>query len=166
MMYTQVLTSGYKVRLRDVEREHVVHVAGSHAVICGSQADPKLSSATLISASLKAADAVRTAVGGRLKIEPARVRNRLDAVRPDGSRLCAAASPAPSGAAFIVAAEAEGQTFRYYTDAAIDRQLRRSGAEAALTAANRPKSASPLRRPRAASAKARVTTAAFVSEAA
>jgi len=119
MVYRPVLTSGYKVRLRDVEREHVVHVAGGHAVICSSQAAPKLSPATLISASLKAAEAVRTALGGRLRIEPARVR--IVSTRParSDSRPCAAASSAPSGAAFIVEAEAEAQTFRYYTDAAM-----------------------------------------------
>src|SRR5438093_13182170 len=37
MVYTQVLTSGYKVTLRAAEREHAVHVAGHHVVICGSQ---------------------------------------------------------------------------------------------------------------------------------
>lgn len=119
MMYTQVLTSGYKVTLRDADREHVVHVAGGRAVICGPQADSKLSPATLISASLKAGDAVRTALGARLGIEPARVR--IVSTRParSDSRPCAAAPSEPSGSAFIVDAQAETRTFRYYTDDAV-----------------------------------------------
>jgi hypothetical protein len=119
MTYTPVMSSGYKVRLRDVEREHIVHVAGSRAVICSSQADSKLSSATLVSASLKAAAGVRTEVSGRLRIEPARVR--IVSTRParSDSRSCAAMTSPPSGAAFIVDAEAEGQVFRYFTDASV-----------------------------------------------
>jgi hypothetical protein len=119
MIYTPVMTSGYKVRLRDVEREHVVHVAGSHAVICSSQADLKLSPATLVSASLKAADAVRAEIGERLRIEPARVRIVSTRLARSDSRPCAAVVSPPSGAAFIVEAEAEAQVFRYFTDASM-----------------------------------------------
>ena len=43
MIYTPVMTSGYKVRVRDLEREHVVHVGSGHAVICSSEVDPKIS---------------------------------------------------------------------------------------------------------------------------
>jgi hypothetical protein len=119
MMYTPVMTSGYKVRLRDVEREHIVHVAGSRAVICSSQADSKLSPATLVSASLKAADAVRTGIGERLGIEPARVRIVSTRLARSDSQSCAAVVSPPSGAAFIVEAQAEGQVFRYFTDASM-----------------------------------------------
>jgi hypothetical protein len=119
MMYTQVLTSGYKVRLRDGDREHEVHVAAGQAVICGSRAESKLPSATLISGSLKAGDAVRAAVAARMRIESARVR--IISTRParSDSRPCPAAPPEPTGAAFIVDAQAETQTFRYYTDDAV-----------------------------------------------
>jgi hypothetical protein len=119
MMYTQVLTPGYKVTLRDADREHVVHVAGSYAVICGSQGESKLSPATLISASLKAGDAVRAAIAARLSVEPARVR--IVSTRParSDSRPCPAAPQEPSGTAFIVDAQAETRTFRYYTDDAV-----------------------------------------------
>ena len=119
MMYTQVLTPGYKVTLREAERDHVVHVAGSHAVICGSQADSKLSPASLISASLKAGDAVRAAIAARVGVEPARVR--IVSTRPakSDSRPCPAAPHEPTGSAFIVDAQAETRTFRYYTDDAV-----------------------------------------------
>jgi hypothetical protein len=119
MMYTQVLTSGYKVTLRDGDREHVVHVAGTHVVFCSSQTESKLAPAALISGSLKAGEAVRSALGARLKIDPGRVR--IVSTRParSDSRPCAAAPSEPTGAAFIVDAQAETQTFRYYTDDAV-----------------------------------------------
>src|SRR3989442_6915675 len=41
MVYTPVLTPGYKVTLRAADRDHVVHVARTHVVICGSQGDSK-----------------------------------------------------------------------------------------------------------------------------
>src|SRR2546422_8142554 len=62
MVYTPVLTPGYKVTLRAADRDHVVHVARTHVVICGSQGDSKLAPAALISGSLKAGDAVRSAL--------------------------------------------------------------------------------------------------------
>jgi hypothetical protein len=119
MMYTQVLTSGYKVKLREGDREHEVHVAGGRAVICGSAAESKLPSAPLISASLKAADAVRAAVAARMQVELARVR--VVSTRParSDSRPCPAAPPSPTGAAFIVDVQAERETLRYYTDDAV-----------------------------------------------
>jgi hypothetical protein len=119
MVYTQVLTSGYKVTLRAADREHVVHVAGTHVVICSSQGESKLAPAALISGSLKASDAVRAALAARLRIDPARVR--IVSTRParSDSRPCAAAPSEPSGAAFVVDAQAETQTFRYYTDDAV-----------------------------------------------
>src|SRR3989454_5485997 len=67
MVYTQVLTSGYKVTLRAADREHAVHVAGTHVVICGSQGISKLAPAALISGALKAGDAGRAALAARLK---------------------------------------------------------------------------------------------------
>jgi hypothetical protein len=119
MMYTQVLTPGYKVTLRDDNREHVVHVARTHVVICSSPADSKLAPAALISGSLKAGDAVRAALAARLKIDPGRVR--IVSTRParSDSRPCAAAPAEPAGAAFIVDAQVETHTFRYYTDDAV-----------------------------------------------
>jgi hypothetical protein len=118
MSYTPSLVSGYKVTLRET-REHVVHVAGSRAVICSSRDAAKLSPAPLVAASLKAADDVRRAVAERLHIDPTRVR--IVSTRParSGSQPCdAASSNSPTGAAFVVDAEAERRSFRYYTDSA------------------------------------------------
>ena len=119
MVYTPVLTPGYKVTLREGDREHVVHVARTHAVICGSQPNSKLAPASLISGSLKAGDAVRTALATRLKIDPGRVH--IVSTRPAraDSRPCAAAPAEPTGTGFIVEAQAETHNFRYYTDDAV-----------------------------------------------
>jgi hypothetical protein len=114
MVYTPVLSSGYEVKLRDAKREHVVHVAGNRAVICQSQADPKQPPVTMVSASMKAANAVRAALATRLGIEPASVR--IVSTRPLRSAKCPAAPAAPKGAALIVEAEAAAQTFLYYAD--------------------------------------------------
>ena len=118
-VYTPTLTSGFAVRLRDGEQEHVVHVSGGRAVVCEPQPHTKLSSASMVSASLKAAESVRAALATRLRIEPARVQ--IDSTFPAGSksRPCAAAPAKPTGAAFVVEAQAEGQTFRYYADGAV-----------------------------------------------
>jgi hypothetical protein len=118
-VYTPVLRSGYRVRLQDSEREHIVHVAGGNAVICSSQADPKLSPKPIISASLDAADRVRTVLAARLGIEPTRVR--IVSTRParSDSRPCSGAPTESAGTAHIVDAVAEAQTFRYYTDDAV-----------------------------------------------
>jgi hypothetical protein len=118
MRYRPVLSEGYDVRLRDAEREHRVHVAGGRAVICGTEDDPKLSPAPLISDTLKAADSVRAALAKRLGIPPARVR--IVSTRParSASPPCAAAPEEPKGAAFVVEAEANSQAFRYYADQA------------------------------------------------
>src|SRR5712691_7532050 len=106
MVYTPVLTPGYKVTLREGNREHVVHVARTHVVICGSHGDSKLAPAALISSSLKAGDAVRAALAARLKIVADRVR--IVSTRParSDSRPCTAAPSVPSGPAFIVDAQA------------------------------------------------------------
>ena len=74
LVYTPALTSGFAVRLRDGEQEHVVHVAGGRAVVCGPEPRTKLSSTSTVSASLKAAESVRAALATRLGIEPARVK--------------------------------------------------------------------------------------------
>ena len=118
-VYTPTLTSGFAVRLRDGEQEHVVHVSGGRAVVCEPQPHTKLSSASMLSASLKAAESARAALATRLRIEPARVQ--IDSTFPAGSKShpCAAAPAKPTGAAFVVEAQAEGQTFRYYADGAV-----------------------------------------------
>ena len=119
MVYQQVVTSGYKVTLRHEEKPHAVHVAGGQAIVCSAQSDAKISSAPLVSSSLKARDAVRAALGARLNIDPARVR--IVSARPirSNSRPCAEMPARPTGLAFVVEAEAEGQTFRYYADDAV-----------------------------------------------
>jgi hypothetical protein len=114
MVYTPVLASGFEVKLRDPDHEHVVHVAGNRAVICRSQSNPKQPPATMVSASLKASNAVRAALAARLGIEPARVR--IVSTRPMRSAPCPAAPASPKGAALIVEAEAAARTFRYYAD--------------------------------------------------
>jgi hypothetical protein len=115
MAYTPALVSGYEVRLRNADREHVVHVAGTRAVICGSQPDSKRPPDAMIAGSLKAADAVRTAVAARLGIEPAQVR--IISTRPfRPSAPCPAAPAPPKSGALIVEAQAAEQTFRFYTD--------------------------------------------------
>lgn len=115
MTYTPALASGYDVRLREGERDHVVHVAGGRAVICSSQSDSKQPAAPKISASVKAAAAVRAALAARLGIEPARVR--IVSTRPFRSTPpCPAAPASPKTGALTVEAEAEDRTFRYYAD--------------------------------------------------
>ncbi len=115
MVYTPALVSGYEVTLRNAERQHIVHVAGTRAVVCGAQADSKRPTSAMIVGSLKAADAVRTAVAARLGIEPARVR--ITSTRPfRPSAPCPAAPASSKGGALIVEAEASSQTFRYYAD--------------------------------------------------
>jgi hypothetical protein len=115
MVYTPALVSGYEVKLRNAGREHAVHVAGARAVICGAQSDSKRASTAALSGSLKAADAVRTAVAARLGIEPARVR--ITSTRPfRPSAPCRAAPASPKSGALIVEAEAAAQTFYYYAD--------------------------------------------------
>jgi hypothetical protein len=69
----------------------------------------------MISASLKAADAVRKAVASRLGIDKARVR--IVSTRPFRSAtVCRAAPASPKSTALIVEAEAEARAFRYYAD--------------------------------------------------
>jgi hypothetical protein len=115
MTYTPALASGYEVTLRNADREHVVHVAGARAVICGTQPASKRPAEAIIAGSLKAADAVRAAVAARLGIEPAQVR--IVSTRPfRPSAPCPAAPAAPKSGALIVEAEAAEQTFRFYTD--------------------------------------------------
>jgi hypothetical protein len=116
MVYTPALTSGYEVKVRDSNREHVVHVSGGRAVVCSTQSDPKLPPAATISTSLKAADTVRKTLAARLGIEPARVR--IVSTRPfrSSSISCPPLTTPPKGASSIVEAEASGQTFRYYID--------------------------------------------------
>jgi hypothetical protein len=115
MRYLPVLTSGYDVRLSDMTREHVVHVAGTRAVVCGTQSDQKEAPVSMISGSLKAADAVRTALAARLGIEPTRIR--IVSTRPYRSTTpCPAAPAAPKTGALIVEANAATQTFLYYAD--------------------------------------------------
>jgi hypothetical protein len=114
LIYTPALTSGYEVKVRNANREHVVHVSGGRAVICSAQSEPKPPPAAAISTSLKAADAVRKALAARLGIEPARVR--IVSTRPfrSSSISCPALTAPPQGAASIVEAEASSQAFRYY----------------------------------------------------
>lgn len=115
LLYTPALASGYVVKLREAEREHVVHVAGGRAVVCGAQSELRLPSTTLLSGSLKAADAVRRALAARLEVEPERIR--IVSVRPARpTRACAAAPSGSKGVAFIVDAESPVQSFRYYAD--------------------------------------------------
>ena len=115
LRYLPLLTSGYEVKLRDAAREHVVHVAGTRAVVCGSQPDPKQPPTSLVAGTLKAADAVRIALAARLGIEPARVR--ILSTRPFRSTTpCLAAPAASKGGALLVEAAAAEQTFRYYAD--------------------------------------------------
>lgn len=117
-VYTPALTSGFVVRLREGEQEHVVHVSAGRAVICAPQPHTKVSSASMVSASLKAAESVRAVLAARLGIEPARVQ--IESTFPAGSksRPCSAAPAKPTSAAFVVEARAGTTTFRYYTDGA------------------------------------------------
>jgi hypothetical protein len=116
MTYAPVLTSGYEVKLLEADREHVVHVAGGRAVICGTPFESKQPPLSKISGSLQAAAAVRTALAARLGIEPARVR--IVSTRPfrSASAQCPAAPSARKGTALVVEAVADAQTFRYYAD--------------------------------------------------
>jgi hypothetical protein len=119
LVYTPSLSSGFAIRLRDGEQEHVVHVAGGRAIVCPPQTRSKLSPTSTVSATLKAAENVRTALAARLGLDPARVD--IESTFPAGSksRPCAAAPETPAGAAFVVEAKAGGQSFRYYTDGAV-----------------------------------------------
>jgi hypothetical protein len=121
MTYTLRVVRGFSVRLREDDRgrEHDVHVAGSRAIVCGSQDDGRLSAKALMDAPLKAREAVRAALAVRLGIDAAGVR--VVSMRPAaaGARDCAAAPATRDGAAFLVDAEAQARSFRYYADAAV-----------------------------------------------
>ena len=88
-------------------------------MVCEPQPHTKVSSASMVSASLKAAESVRAALATRLSIEPARVQIDSTFAAGSKSRPCAAAPAKPAGAAFVVEAQAEGKSFRYYTDGAV-----------------------------------------------
>jgi hypothetical protein len=117
--YTPSLTSGYEVKLRDAEQMHVVHVAGGRAVLCGVQTDARLPAATMVGPTLKAAQAVRAALAARLDLDPSNVQ--IPSTRPfrGATSQCPSAPRKQSGAALIVDAEANGQSFRYYFDEAV-----------------------------------------------
>jgi hypothetical protein len=116
MVYTPALVSGYTVTLRDGEREHVVHVAGGRAVLCGSQGDPKQSPLPQLAASRKAGAAVQAALAARLDIDTGAVRVVSTRVMSSDAPECGAAPSAGAGAAFLVEARAMDRTYRYYAD--------------------------------------------------
>jgi hypothetical protein len=118
MVYMPVLTAGYKVTVAHADRQHVVHVAGERAVVCGWREEAKRSSNGALAGSLAAAERVRRAVAARLNIDVARVH--VGSTRPARSATppCAAATAATSGAAYVVEGTADGNAFRYYTDEA------------------------------------------------
>ena len=120
LVYAAMLTSGYEVRLRGSDREHVVHVGGGRAVVCDSREETKVSSTPMLSASLKAAEATKTALSTRLEIRPTNVR--VVSTRPATASTresCVAAPATAVGPAFIVEARANGTTYRYYSDAVV-----------------------------------------------
>jgi hypothetical protein len=120
MIYAPTLLSGYEVKLRGPEREHVVHVAGGRAIVCDARPDPKEPPAAVVAGSMKAANAVRSALAARLGIQPAAVR--IVSTRPyRASTRCQGAPAAAKGPALIVEAEASAQTFRYYSDDTVTR---------------------------------------------
>jgi len=112
-VYTPALESGFKVTLRDGDREHVVHVAGGRGVTCTSRSDARLEPDALLQPSMSAGDAVRAELARTHKVPPANIR--ITSVRP-ARRADPCMPQAPTGAAFIVEARIDGKTRRYYKD--------------------------------------------------
>jgi hypothetical protein len=117
MVYTPVMTSGFKVQVVASDREYTVHVAGSRGVICGTKENAKVPAAPIVAASLQASDKARAALAARLHIAASSVR--VASTRPyrAGTTVCAGAAAQPKGAAFVVEAVAGGRTYHYYVDA-------------------------------------------------
>ncbi len=114
-VYAPALTSGFKVTLRESDREHVVHVAGGRGIVCATQAETRLPVTPRIESSLEAGNAVRAAISKNLGVPLDRVRIR--SVKP--ARSGDACVPhSPSANAFIVDARVGTRVLRYYRDAA------------------------------------------------
>lgn len=112
-VYTPALESGFKVTLREDDREHVVHVSGGRGVTCTSRSDARLGPDAILQSSMGAGDAVRTELARVHKIPAATIR--ITSVRP-ARRADPCMPQAPTGAAFIVEARIDGKMRRYYKD--------------------------------------------------
>ena len=115
-IYAPVMTSGFKVTFRHADRDHVVHVAGNRAVICEPPPGGKMSSPSVIAASLKAGDAVRRAASTELKVDPSRVRVTSTLPWKPSEQVCANAPARANGLAYLVEASVDGKPYRYYAD--------------------------------------------------
>jgi hypothetical protein len=112
-VYAPVMTSGFKVTLRESDRDHVVHVAGGRAIVCTSQADARLPAAPRVTSSLTAGEAVRSHVSRTLEIPESRIRIlSVKPARPGDSCVPAA----PAGSASLVEVRVDAKTLRYYRD--------------------------------------------------
>jgi hypothetical protein len=115
-VYAQVLTSGFKITLRESDREHTVHVAGGRALLCGTQPDARLSPAPRMASAIAAGNAVRTHISRTMRIPESRIR----VVSVKAARRGDACVPATvAGAGSIVETRVDGKTVRYYRDDAV-----------------------------------------------
>ena len=120
MQYAQVITSGYRVSLAVADRAFVVHVAGTHAVVC-----PPAGAAAKPGTGARAAEVGRVSASARrdltsrLGLTPAEVK--VTVVR-DSPGKDAAGCTAPEaddtvgeapGQAYEVEVRAQGRTYRY-----------------------------------------------------
>jgi hypothetical protein len=126
--YLQVVTSGYRVRLRGPVRVHEVHVAGSYAVVCPPMRELHLKTRPP-RAPLRNVDAMVERARGMLfgalhaaqpSLAPEAIRPvaLVPMVWPDSSLGCATeAAPVPgSVAGYRIVLAAQGREYTFHTD--------------------------------------------------
>lgn len=125
MVYAQVLTSGYRMRLEVDGKVHFMHVAGERAIRCDAST-PRRAKDLRPEEALAVTRVQRLArddLARRLKIRPSEVRaHSVRRASWPGPLGCSAAAPSPIPAAapttgWALELEAAGRTFRYLADA-------------------------------------------------
>jgi hypothetical protein len=116
MMYAQVVTPGYEMRLEVGGQSYPMHVGNGRAVRCevaGSRGKPG-SAAVLEAARLQ--DLAREDLARRLNLKKGEVRARLvRPVSPKTAGRCSEAAEQLSGG-YIIELEAAGRSYRYRAD--------------------------------------------------
>ncbi len=118
MMYAQVIVPGYRVRFRQDERRHEVHVGGGRAVVCGAGEAVK---GAYVLAGLRMYNQARQDLAARLKVEEKEVTGTWKAVRwPDASLGCPEPDktyePVPTPG-YLIKLSQGGRTYLYHADA-------------------------------------------------
>ncbi len=118
MMYAQVVTPGYRVRFRQDERRHEVHVGAGRAVVCGAAGPVK---GAHVLTGLRMYNLARQDLATRLGVEEKQITGTWKAVQwPDASLGC----PEPgqsyeptSAPGYLIKLARGGRTYVYHADA-------------------------------------------------